>query len=67
MKNYNSINWTINQGVHMTLTFERFYYNNQDIHTKMVGEDPLILIVLAIEVNNTIDTYIPIQTEEMKM
>lgn len=51
----------------MTLTFERFYYNNQDIHTKMVGEDPLILIVLAIEVNNTIDTYIPIQTEEMKM
>lgn len=50
----------------MALTFERFYYNNQDIHTTMVGEDSLILIVLAMEVNNIIGTYIPNQTE-MKM
>lgn len=53
IKNYNSRMWMITYWVHVSLTFEGLHYIAQEIDTKIVSEDPFLLIVMAKKINDT--------------
>jgi hypothetical protein len=64
--NGSSGNWTIREGMEVTLTFLEQYYAGRGVVVRMTSTNPLLVLVSVIEVSDAIEIPLPFLVDNVR-